>query len=450
MKTSMILASCIAVALLPLAASAQVDDAGILIDHVWSGHPVGFNLLTERGHQFIAYYDADRRLTLIGRKLGEAGSTRVQPEGVPVPKRKRTSNTLGWDSHNFLEMALDRDGYLHLSGNMHRDPLVYYRTRQPFDVSTLERVDRMTGELENEVTYPHFFKNERGDLMFRYRDGGSGKGSDYYNIYDERSREWTRLIEGSLLDGEGVRNAYSSGPVRSPDGNYHMVWMWRDTSDAATNHTLSYAYSRDLIHWQTSARKALELPITIKTGEVIDDARPGEGLINMAFNIGFDAESHPIVSYHRYDAEGHSQAYVARPDSRGNWLIRSLSDWDFRWGFSGGGSINGEVRLGSPVLTDEGAMMLNYSTKAAGGGRWYFDSDTLVLLPPPSREPEASESKVALNYAGSNYPGMQSKSVSSTSEEGRWVLRWETLGKNRDHPREVIPPPAELRLYKIF
>jgi hypothetical protein len=359
------------------------------------------------------------------------------------------SNVLGWDSHNSLKMALDREGYLHLSGNMHADPLVYYRTREPFDVSTLERVDRMTGKRETQVTYPHFFKNVEGDLLFRYRDGGSGRGSDYYNIYDLERQEWSRLIEGSLIDGEGQRNAYSSGPVRSSDGSYHMIWMWRDTPDAATNHTLSYAHSRDLVHWQTSAGEALELPITIQTGEVIDAAAPGEGLINMCFNIGFDAQNRPIVSYHRYDAEGQSQAYVARPDGAGAWLIRSLSEWEFRWGFSGGGSIVGEVRLGAPVLTDEGVMMLSYSTKAAGRGYWYFESDSLERLPPPTREPEASEPKVALNYTGSDSPGMQSKSMSSVSEEGHWILRWETLGRNRDHPREVIPPPAELRLYHI-
>ena len=449
MKIFALVGSCLLSLFIPLAVSAQVDDPGIFIDHVWSGHPVGFDILTERGHQFIAYYDADRQLTVIGRKLDTAGSTRVQPEGVPVPRRNRMSNVLGWDSHNSLRMALDREGYLHLSGNMHCDPLVYYRTREPFDVSTLERVDRMTGQREKQVTYPHFFKNEDGDLLFRYRDGGSGRGSDYYNIYDLERQQWSRLIEGSLLDGEGKRNAYSTGPVRSPDGSYHMVWMWRDTPDAATNHTLSYAHSRDLVHWETSAGKALELPITIQTGDVIDDAAAGEGLINMCFNIGFDAQHRPIVSYHRYDAEGHSQAYVARPDGAGAWMIRSLSEWDFRWGFSGGGSIAGEVRLGAPVLTDEGAMMLNYTTKEAGDGRWYFDSESLERLPPPSREPEPSEPKRALNYAGSAYPGMQPKSASSASEEGHWVLRWETLGRNRDRAREVIPPPSELRLYQI-
>jgi hypothetical protein len=37
-----------------------------VVDRVWSGHPVGFAFLTERGHQFIACYDAERRITVAG------------------------------------------------------------------------------------------------------------------------------------------------------------------------------------------------------------------------------------------------------------------------------------------------------------------------------------------------------------------------------------------------
>lgn len=70
------------VAVILLTASMPAAPAdGILIDKVWSGHPVGFAILTERGHQFIAYYDAERKITVAGRKLGETNWTRVQPEG---------------------------------------------------------------------------------------------------------------------------------------------------------------------------------------------------------------------------------------------------------------------------------------------------------------------------------------------------------------------------------
>ena len=61
------------------AVARAAEPVGQLIDHVWAGHPVSFALLTERGHQFMAYYDADRRLTVAGRKLGDEKWTRVQP-----------------------------------------------------------------------------------------------------------------------------------------------------------------------------------------------------------------------------------------------------------------------------------------------------------------------------------------------------------------------------------
>ena len=152
-------------------------------------------MLTERGHQFIAYYNTERKITVTGRKLGETNWTRVQPEGVWVTNRNRFSSVTGWDSHNYLTMALDRDGCLHLSGNLHADPLVYYRTEKPFDLGSLKRIDRMTGEREQRTTYPHFSKHPDGRLIFKYRDGGSGNGSDLYNVYDPDTRTWRRYVD---------------------------------------------------------------------------------------------------------------------------------------------------------------------------------------------------------------------------------------------------------------
>ena len=37
--------------------------------HVWSGHPVGFDLLTHQDRQFIAFYDAERKMTVGQRRL---------------------------------------------------------------------------------------------------------------------------------------------------------------------------------------------------------------------------------------------------------------------------------------------------------------------------------------------------------------------------------------------
>jgi len=419
------------------------------IDRVWSGHPVSFAFLTEREHQFIAYYDADRRITVVSRRLGESAWKRFQPEGVHLPGRGRPSNVTGWDSHNYLALALDRDGYVHLSGNMHNDPLIYYRSTRPLDIESLERVDRMTGQRENNTTYPVFFKNRAGELFFRYRDGGSGNGRDIYNIWEPTSRGWVNLLSTPLLDGQGRRNAYATSPVLGPDGRFHLVWMWRESPDCATNHTLSYARSADFIHWEKSDGTRLELPITLGTGEVVDPAPVRQGLINMTFNLGFDADKHPVVVYHRYDANGKSQAYAARPGTRGApWTIVQISDWDFRWQFSGGGSITAEVTLGAPALQRDGRLLVDFSTlHPVGSGRWSIDGRSLrpvETLPPP-----AGVLPDSLAKAVTGYPGMEVQTAVSRAEGRRWVLRWETLPRNRDQPRNVAPPPSELRVYEL-
>ena len=429
------------------AVARAAEPAGQLIDRVWAGHPVSFALLTERGHQFMAYYDAERRLTVAGRKLGEEKWTRVQPAGVPVEGKNRDSNVTNWDSHNFLRLALDRDGCLHLSGNMHVNPLVYYRTSRPFDVSTLERIDRMTGDRETRCTYPLFFKTAAGELVFRYRDGSSGNGSDLYNIYDPTSRAWRRLLDTPLLDGEGERNAYATEPTLGPDGYFHLVWMWRETPDASTNHTLSYARSRDLVHWENSRGAALKLPITLATSDVIDGAKVKEGLINMTMAVGFDAGKRPVVTYHRYDARGKSQVYAARPGGGPGWDVRQVSAWNFRWDFSGGGSLTAEVSVGAPHLEKDGTLVMSYGSAAVGGGRWRLRGETLErvadLPAPPAELPEE------LRRVRSEYPGMEVQSLGSRAAGQRWVLRWETLGRNRDLPRASVPPPSELWLYEL-
>lgn len=428
-----------------LAGRGVASPEGELIGKVWAGHPVSFALIVERGHQFIAYYDADRRLTVLGRKIGEATWTRAQPPGVPTA-RDRDSNFTGWDSHNYLRLALDHSGTLHLSGNMHVDPLVYYRTEKPFDLATLQRFDRMTGDREEHCTYPVFFKTAAGDLLFRYRDGSSGNGSDLYNVYDPAKQSWRRLLDTALLDGQGQRNAYALEPVLGPDGWFHLVWMWRDTPDCATNHSISYARSRDFVHWETSRGVALKLPITLATGEVIDPVPPGGGLINMTFALGFDQAKRPLVVYHRYDDAAHSQAYVARPSKAATgWDTRAISTWNFKWMFSGFGSVPAEVILGAPKPAADGSLQADFSSRVAGEGRWILDAATLetkaTLPAPPPALPE--------DLARPSEAGKEVQTVVVRAEGRRWVLRWETLPRNRDQPRDTIPAPSELRLYEL-
>ncbi len=410
------------------------------VDRVWSGHPVGFALLTHRDRQFVAYYDHQRRMAVASRPLDA-----LQWQRIHLPEQ------LGWDSHNYITLAVDDDDHLHLSGNMHGNPLVYFRTTRPLDIASFERVPAMVGQREQRLTYPQFLRGPDNRLLYTYRDGGSGNGEQVFNVYDHAQRRWQRLIDQPLLSGEGKMNAYFIGPTRGPDGLYHLCWVWRDTPDCATNHSLSYACSRDLVNWETSAGKPIPLPITLATGEIVDPVPPGGGIINGNTRIGFDAQRRPVISYHKHDDRGHTQVYNARLED-GHWRIYQASDWDSRWDFSGGGSIRFAIRVSAIEAAADGTLTQAYSHDKHGSGIWQLDPETLKAVGRASaRRPSLPKE---LRQVASDVPGMMVRTQSDTGRgpdpQVTYMLRWETLGPNRDRPREGDPPPPSiLRLYAI-
>ncbi len=407
---------------------------------VWSGHPVGFALLTHGGRQFVAFYDAERRMTVAERALGASDW-----------KMTTLPETTGWDSHNYLTMTADDDGFLHLSGNMHVVPLVYFRSARPGDASTLARVRSMVGRDEARVTYPVFLRGPKRELIFTYRDGSSGDGNQIYNVYDHRARAWRRLLDTPLMDGEGQRNAYLELPKPGPDGYWHLVWVWRETPDAATNHDPSYARTRDLIRWERSDGTPLKLPITQATGEIVDPVPVHGGVINGNVKLGWDHQKRPVVSYHKYDARGNTQIYNARREADG-WKIYQTSDWEGRWNFGGGGSIPFLVSVSPVRARPDGTLTQKYRFEKYGAGTWVLDEAT--LKPKGEAKEEQPDYPASLRAVESSTPGMRvnwSGDLGASGERGvRYVLRWETLGQNRDRPREgAPPPPSMLRLYKL-
>jgi hypothetical protein len=379
-------------------------------------------------------------MTVAARALGsKTWRTRVLPSKV------------GWDSHNYITMAVDKRGDLHLSGNMHCHPLLYFRTRKPHDLDSLEKMPGMVGSNEKRCTYPKFMEGPQGKLIFHYRDGSSGSGNEIYNVYDSGSRKWRRLLDKPLTDGKGRMNAYASGPLRGPDGTFHLCWVWRDTPDCATNHDVSYARSRDLVRWQTAAGRSVPLPLTIETqGLIVDPVPVGKGLINMGVSLGFDTKKRPIVTYHKYDKEGNSQIFNTRWEG-GSWKIHQASDWKYRWEFGGGGSVPCEVRASSVNILPDGSLWQSYGHKKFGSGTWRLDPRTLKPVGkanPPRLIPKG------VGRLESRFPGMQVRwahDLGGGSEPNvRYVLRWETLGVNRDRPRKgPLPEPSMLRVYRI-
>jgi hypothetical protein len=152
----------------------------------------------------------------------------------------------------------------------------------------------MTGRDEKSVSYPEFFRLQDGNLLFLYRDGGSGRGNLLVNRYDAASGAWRRLHD-NLVDGEGRRNAYWQACV-DQQGTVHVSWVWRESPDVASNHDMAYARSRDGgLTWEDSAGKPYTLPITAASAEYAAHIPQGSELINQT-SMAADAGGHPFIA----------------------------------------------------------------------------------------------------------------------------------------------------------
>ncbi len=420
----------------------RIAKEGVVSD-VWSGHPVGFAFTAHKDAIYIGYYNAERSMTIGKQKSGEdTWEYKVLPTKV------------GWDSHNYITLVFDGNDCLHVTGNMHCVPLIYFRAGKPNDIASLEKIPAMTGEREKHMTYPVFMKDKTERLLFCYRDGGSGNGDTLWNQYDEKTKQWTRLMEKPIFDGQKKMNAYPKGPFLGPDRYYHLIWVWRDTYDCSTNHDLSYARSKDMIHWEDSYGKPIQLPMDINRGERIAAIPPKGGLLNPLIFLGFDSHGQVIISYSKYDKEGCFQIWNARREKEG-WKHVQASHWDYRWNFSGGGCIPSELSFGG-VSVDAGGNLVqswnNYVVKKSGS--WVLDDSTLETTqkrkPVPKSIPELTAvERKKISQVQNKEPQMVNHTHSIRVGSELYYFSWDTLPVNRDRPAEGgAPTPSVLRVFK--
>lgn len=297
--------------------------------------------------QVMAYFDNERRLTVANRNIS----------GLNWDFRKADS-TVGWDSHNYIDLGFDRIGRLHIAGNMHATPLQYWVTDLESQ-TTLRRIDVLSDESrERKVTYPRFLRDHEGQLLFTYRDGTSGDGDFICLRWNDESESYQALSDGALIEGGGERNAYidTNAPILGPDGTWHMLWVWRDSPHAESTHTINYARSPDLINWVNGDGRPVSSPISYDALTIVDPVPAGHGLINNNVRLGFFPSGDPIVVYHKNDSSNYQQIWAATYDGT-NWVRRLLTEWSYRWDFAGQGSLDFKIEIGAPRTTSSAVLV---------------------------------------------------------------------------------------------
>lgn len=255
----------------------------------WAGSSVNViaglqnNLITDGNTQYAAFYGADATVTLASRNIG-SDTWRCAHTNL---------NGRVEDAHNTIAIAVDGAGYLHLAWDHHGNPLNYSRCIAP---GSLEPgpCQPMTGQHEDNVTYPAFLRLPDGDLLCLYRDGRSGSGNLVLNRYSTQNKAWTQ-VQPNLIDGEGQRNAYPSAVV-DQDGTLHLAWVWRDTPDVASNHDLCYARSADGgATWTTVWGKPLSLPLNAANAEYAVRIGTNRSLMNPP-SLTVDESGRPYIA----------------------------------------------------------------------------------------------------------------------------------------------------------
>jgi len=202
--------------------------------------------------------------------------------------------------------------------------------------------------------------------------------------------------------------------------------------------------------WETITGERIALPITIDTKGIIVEPVPVKGgMINGNTRIGFDSNKRPVISYHKFDKDGMTQVYNARLEN-GRWKIYQTSDWNYRWYFQGGGCIHFEINVSGVILKKGGYLTQSYRHDKYGAGTWKLDENMLKPTGEAEKKPAWPRE---LNKLESDFAGMQVKwsrdAGGDRDSNVQYLLRWETLGVNRDRPREKVPKPTMLRLYKL-
>lgn len=450
--------------------TAEVIDQ-IDVAPVWSAHRVGEpQLLTRDGQQYVAYYDDDRFLTIAQRELG---SRQWKFHQFPVQMNWQTGG------HARLSIAIDRHGYIHVTCYRRRllqePPMpprpIYYRSLTPHSIDEFEQLYFV--DEDERTDYPTFIYVDE-TLYFTFRDGGSGQGDQHFYRYDDEQRTWGRILGSPLLDGRGEMSAYAYGggfPIYGPDGRFHLLWMWRDTPDHATNHSLSYARTigDDLTQWESAAGVPVSPPFTIDNTELlVDAAPPGGGLSNPLQALSWDSRQRAVASYHRFDDSGVSQIYNARFEDD-KWRVVPATEWDFIWGESyfGTGALNiaGTIRLGPVVSAGDGKLTQRVWNREIEQTIVIVDEESLqpvgqespkpVLWQQPLLIPESDFQVEPIpdlrRLGGPMLVELISDSGGPEDEDGvSYYLRWEHGGANRDRPvPEPWPQPSILRVYKV-
>ncbi len=313
-------------------------------------------LASDSRYQYATYYDPSSHIVVARRPL----------DGPNWDMRVLSATGNLSDAHDDVVLGLSGDGVRHLSYDHHNQSLHYRIADSTTDWAAFGEPRGMTGTLESRVTYPTFIPGPQGVLYFFYRDGQSGNGRLCLDRYDPSTHAWTTL-HAPLLEGAGRSSPYWWRPEVSADGVLHLAWCWRDSPDAATNHDIYYARSRDGGQtWENSAGAPLAMPITVQSNAMVFAIAKGQNLINSC-SLATDAQGRPHIAYYCNGPDGVPQYFHLWFDGRA-WSAQQVSQRKRAFTLGGTGTLQIPISRPEIAVSRNGTAYLITRDQEFGGG----------------------------------------------------------------------------------
>ncbi len=417
---------------------------GIEIDNTWSGATVLFDAIARGKMIYFGYYDADRWLTV----------AELDPASGVVCRSRLPSQFGGWDSHNSVALAFDGNGQLQVAANMHASPLVYGAAASPDSIADIS-LSSMIGRDEEKATYPNFINGPDGKLYFAYRSGVSGNGAWFVNVRD--GNKWQRAlgtpIFSSTWDGSPT-NAYPTVFRVFQDGYVHIAVIWRRTPDVASNYSITYARSRDFVHWEDHEGRPIRPPMDPGNSDVIEATGEGQGLVNLA-RVSVTTGGKPIVAYTRYGPDGKNSLFLASP-SKDGWHRSIIATADQKTVITGVGTVPNLPAFGDPDVSRGTLGSIDIAFSGEPRKRIFFDTDTLNLVSPPEAQanpmtarplnvsPPTGLAEVRRNSRGIRVDGVTGKFAGSIVYFSQGINRDQARECTSSEPTACNPPPSPL------
>lgn len=190
------------------------------------------------------------------------------------------------DSHYAVSMAVDGQGYIHLSGNMHQEPMKYIKSVNPHDISAWAQAPNPSNWLVSGAdvsTYQAYEVFSDGTLIWIQDQSDTlnpvGRDQTMWRLGPNPGDTWEPCLgTGEIMStiNLGVNNLADTDSV--PDRAYmlnlfvdkndtlHCVFVWRiETNDPATMQEHFYVRSHDKgSTWENVLGEAVSAPFTYR------------------------------------------------------------------------------------------------------------------------------------------------------------------------------------------